>query len=136
MQIKEVINVIENLAPISFQESYDNTGMQVGNISREINSILLTLDVTEETINEAVENKIDLIISHHPVIFNGIKKLSGRNATERIVIKAIKNDIAIYSCHTNIDSAWNGVNIKLAEKFGLQNIKILKTISGNLRGVL
>lgn len=133
MKIKDIIKVIEDLAPVSFQESYDNTGMQIGNTDKEINSVLLTLDVTEATINEAIENKTELIISHHPLIFSGIKKLSGKNSTERIVIKAIKNDIAIYSCHTNIDSAWNGVNIKLAEKLGLQNIKILKPVSGNLK---
>jgi dinuclear metal center YbgI/SA1388 family protein len=133
MRIKDIISVIEELAPVSFQESYDNTGMQIGSIENGTNSILLTLDVTEDTINEAIENKNDLIISHHPLIFSGIKKLAGRNSTERIVIKAIKNDISIYSCHTNIDSTWDGVNIKLAQKFGLQNIKILKTTSGSLK---
>lgn len=133
MKIKDIIKVIEDLAPLSFQEPYDNTGMQIGSSDKEINSVLLTLDVTEDTINEAIENKTDLIISHHPLIFSGIKKLSGKNSTERIVIKAIKNDIAIYSCHTNIDSAWQGVNIKLAEKLGLQKIKILKPVTGNLK---
>jgi dinuclear metal center YbgI/SA1388 family protein len=136
MKIKDIISVIEELAPVSFQESYDNTGMQIGNNDKEINSVLLTLDVTEDTINEAIANKNDLIISHHPLIFSGIKKLSGRNSTERIVIKAIKNDIAIYSCHTNIDSAWNGVNVKLAEILGLHNVKILKPISGNLKKLI
>ncbi len=133
MKIKALIAEIERIAPLSFQESYDNSGIQVGNIDNETNSVLLTLDVNEQVVDEAIKKKSSLIISHHPIIFNGLKKLVGKNSTERTVIKAIKNDIAIYSCHTNLDSAWNGVNIKLAEKLGLKSIKILKSVSGTLK---
>lgn len=133
MKIKDIIQVIEKLAPLSFQESYDNAGLQVGNPEKEIKAVLLTLDITEEVIEEAKRKKADLIICHHPVIFGGIKKLTGRNAAERIIINAIKNDIAIYASHTNLDSTWGGVNIKLAEKLGLKNISILKQVSGTLK---
>jgi len=133
MKIKEIITEIEKIAPLSFQETYDNSGIQVGNIDNETNSVLITLDVTEYVVDEAINLKSSLIISHHPLIFNGIKKLTGKSTTERAIIKAIKNDITIYSCHTNLDSAWNGVNIRLAEKLGLKNIKILKNVSGTLK---
>ncbi len=133
MNIKEIIAEIEKIAPISFQEPYDNTGLQIGNIENETNSALLTLDVNEHTIDEAIQLKSKLIISHHPLIFNGLKKISGKSTNERIIINAIKNDITIYSCHTNIDTAWNGVNIKLAEILELKEIKILKQFSGTLK---
>lgn len=133
MKIKEIIAEIEKLAPISFQEQYDNTGVQIGNIENETSSVILTLDVNEQVVDEAITNKSSLIISHHPLIFNGLKKIVGRNTAEKAIIKAIKNDITIYSCHTNIDSAWNGVNIKLSEKLGLKEIKILKPINDTLK---
>lgn len=133
MQIKDIIQIIEKLAPLSFQESYDNAGLQVGNPEKEVNAVLLSIDITEEVIEEAKRKKTDLIICHHPVIFGSIKKLTGRNATERIVMDALKNEIAIYACHTNLDSTWGGVNIKLAEKLGLKNISILKPVSGTLK---
>jgi len=136
MKIKEIIAVIEELAPVSYQESYDNTGMQIGNPDKEINSVLLTLDVTEKVVSEAIGKKAGLIISHHPVIFGQINKISGHTVAERIIIKAIKNDIAIYSCHTNLDSTWNGLNIKLAEKLGLTDVKILKPVTGTLKKIV
>lgn len=133
MKIKEIIKVIEESAPLTFQENYDNAGMQVGNYEQEAESVLLALDVTEEVLKEAVLKKAGLIISHHPVIFGRINKLTGKTLSERIVIEAIKNNIAIYSAHTNLDSSWNGVNIKLAEKLGLVNISVLKPVSGTLK---
>ncbi len=133
MKIKEIIKVIEEIAPLSFQESYDNAGMQVGSPEQEVESVLLTLDITEEVLQEAAQKKAGLIISHHPLIFGGIKKLTGKTSSERIVIEAIKNNIAVYSAHTNLDSSWNGVNIKLAEKIGLTNISVLKPVSGTLK---
>lgn len=133
MKIKDIIQVIEKLAPLSFQESYDNAGLQVGSPENEIKAVLLTVDVTEEIIEEAKRKNADLIICHHPVIFGGIKKLTGKNAVERIIIEAVKNNIAIYASHTNLDSAWGGVNIRLAEKLGLKEISILKPVSGTLK---
>lgn len=133
MKIKEIISQIEKFAPLSFQESYDNAGIQVGNVENEISAALLTLDVTEKVMKEAVDKKAGLIVSHHPVIFGGIKKLTGKNESERVVIEAVKNNIAIYSAHTNLDSAWNGINMVLAKKLGLENASVLKTVSGSLK---
>lgn len=136
MKIKKIISEIEKIVPLSFQESYDNSGIQTGNINSETNSVLLTLDVTENVVDEAIKLKSSLIISHHPLIFNGLKKLTGNTASERAIIKAIKNDITIYSSHTNMDSAWNGLNIKLAEKIELKNIKILKKVCRTLKKIV
>ena len=133
MKIKEIVLRIEELAPLSFQESYDNAGMQVGDVENEISSVLLTLDVTEEVIDEAINKQAGLIISHHPLIFGGIKKLTGKSLTERIVIKAVKNNIAIYSAHTNLDSAWNGINTQLATQLNLEGISILQHTVGALK---
>ena len=133
MKIKEIISRIEEFAPLSYQENYDNAGIQVGNIDAEVDSVLLTLDITEEVLKEAIEKKAGLIISHHPLIFGGIKKLTGKNSSERIILEAIKNNIAIYSAHTNLDSTWNGVNVILAKKLGLENISVLKPVSGTLK---
>lgn len=125
MKIKEVIQVLEEMAPLSLQESFDNAGLQVGDPDTEVSSCLICLDVTEEVIDEAISEKCNLIISHHPLIFKGIKSLTGANYIERCIIKACRNDLSIYSAHTNIDNAWNGVNFKIAEKIGLTNVKIL-----------
>ena len=97
--------------------------LQVGSPEKEITSALITLDVTEEVIDEAIANKCDLIISHHPLIFNGIKSITGKSFTERIIYKAVKHDIAIYSAHTNLDVFSNGVSRKMAEKLGLEEYK-------------
>jgi dinuclear metal center YbgI/SA1388 family protein len=133
MQLKEITSLIESFAPLSYQESYDNSGLIIGLPETEINSILLTIDVTEEVIDEAIKLGANCIISHHPLIFSGIKKITGNTYIERCIIKAIQNNIAIYSAHTNIDSVINGVNNKIAEKLGLKNKKILQPIKGDLR---
>lgn len=125
MQVKDVTNAIEAIAPLVYQESYDNCGIQVGDSNMEVTGTLLTLDVTEEVIDEAISRNCNLIIAHHPLIFSGLKKIMGRNYVERIVIKAIKNDITIYAAHTNLDNMLDGVNDKIAEKLGLINKKIL-----------
>ena len=123
--IKEITNTIEEFAPLSYQESYDNCGLLVGNAEANCTGVLLSLDCTEEVLEEAIKEKCNLIISHHPVLFSGIKKITGADATQRILIKAIQNNIALYAAHTNVDNVRNGVNYKIAEKLGLINIKIL-----------
>src|SRR3954462_8218212 len=123
--IKEVITHLESIAPLAYQESYDNAGLITGNMNTPVNGILLCLDSTEEVIDEAIKNNCNLVIAHHPIIFSGLKKINGKNYVERTIIKAIKNDIAIYAIHTNLDNIKKGVNNKIAEKIGLQNLQML-----------
>jgi dinuclear metal center YbgI/SA1388 family protein len=131
MLLKQIISFLEKEVPLSYQESYDNSGLQVGDINMKIRAALITIDVTEEVLDEAKAMGANLIISHHPVIFSGIKSLCGRNMTERILIRCIKNNIALYSMHTNLDAVLNGVNFKIAEKIGLKNCCVLVPQSGN-----
>ncbi|MCP9754933.1 Nif3-like dinuclear metal center hexameric protein, partial [Lacihabitans sp. CCS-44] len=132
MTIKELTDYLEKIAPLSYQEDYDNCGLIVGDSNAEITNVLVSLDVTLEVIEEAIAKKCNLIIAHHPLIFKGLKKLNGKNYIEKSVIKAIKNDIAIYAIHTNLDNITNGVNFKIAEKLNLQNVSILKPKSDTL----
>ncbi|OYT12462.1 MAG: Nif3-like dinuclear metal center hexameric protein [Bacteroidetes bacterium 4572_112] len=132
MKLKKIISSIESYAPLSLQESYDNAGLIVGSANADIDKALICFDVTEEVIEEAISIGANLIISHHPIIFGGIKKLNGKNYVERIVIKAIKNDIALYAAHTNLDNIINGTNKILADKLGLKNIKTLNPQRGIL----
>jgi len=125
MKVSQVIETLEDFAPLALQESFDNSGVQVGDISQEVKGILLCLDVTEEVLEEALKMDLNLIISHHPLLFGPIKKLTGRTYIERCVAKACKNDLVIYSAHTNADNALGGLNFYLAEKLGLQNFRIL-----------
>ncbi len=125
-QLKEIIEVIESFAPVSFQEDYDNSGLQTGYPQMEINGALVTLDVTEKVIAEAIEKGCNLIVSHHPLTLKGIRSITGKTEPERIIIAAIQNNIAIYSAHTNLDRVENGVSTILAHKLGLENIKILQ----------
>jgi dinuclear metal center YbgI/SA1388 family protein len=130
--VKDFTSCLEGFAPLSFQESYDNSGMQVGSLDSDVAGVLLAIDVTEDVVDEAVSLGCNLIIVHHPLIFGGLKRLLGNNMVERVVIKAIKNNISIYACHTNIDNAWNGVSFKMAEKLNLSNLKVLRPLSGAL----
>lgn len=123
--IKEVTQYIETIAPLALQESYDNAGLLVGDANKIVNKILITLDMTEAVIDEAKAAGCNLIVAHHPIIFKGLKKLTGSNYVERTVIKAIKEDIALYACHTNLDNVKHGVNTKIAEKLALHNLNIL-----------
>ncbi|MEP6465556.1 MAG: Nif3-like dinuclear metal center hexameric protein [Parafilimonas sp.] len=125
MKITEVINVLENLAPPVLQEDYDNAGLLTGDINWNCTGILCTLDVTEEIVAEAISNSCNLIVAHHPVIFKGLKKITGKNYVEKTIIKAIKNDVAIYAIHTNLDNIIEGVNGKIADKLNLINRQIL-----------
>lgn len=134
--IKKVIEVLEKKAPLSLQESYDNAGLSVGDMETEVKGVLVSLDCTEEVIDEAIDLNCNLIITHHPLIFSPLKKLTGSNYVERCIIKAIQNNIAIYSSHTNLDSVTAGVNGKIAEKLGLSDIKILSPSKGKLRKIV
>jgi len=125
MKISQIIETLENFAPLDWQESFDNSGLQVGDSSQKVKGILLCLDVTEDVLEEAMKLDCNLIISHHPLLFKPIKKLTGKTYIERCVIKACKNDLVIYAAHTNIDNAFGGLNYYLAEKLGLQNLRIL-----------
>jgi dinuclear metal center YbgI/SA1388 family protein len=126
MIIRQVIDVLEDFAPLALQEAYDNSGLQTGDVSRKLRGILLCLDVTPEVLDEAIELDCNLIVSHHPLLFHPLRALTGRTYIERCVIKACKNDLVLYAAHTNLDNAWGGVNFHLAEKIGLQNIRFLK----------
>ena len=132
MKLSELCSFLDTAVPLSFQEGYDNSGLQVGLPEKEIASALITLDVTEKVIDEAIQKDCGIVISHHPLIFSGIKKITGRSAAERILFRAIKNDIAVYSSHTNLDIMSEGVSRKMAQKLGLQNIKVLKPLKGKL----
>ncbi|MBI1770443.1 MAG: Nif3-like dinuclear metal center hexameric protein [Bacteroidetes bacterium] len=124
--IKNVTDHLESLAPRSYQEDYDNSGLLTGDSSAPVKGVLVTLDCIEEVVDEAIQNNCNLIVAHHPIIFRGLKRITGQNYVERTIIKAIKNDIAIYAVHTNLDNVHAGVNKKIAEKIGLKNLKILK----------
>lgn len=126
MQIREITNYLESLAPISSQESYDNSGLIVGDPTMEVSNVLLSLDCVEATVEEAIEKGCELIIAHHPIVFRGLKKLNGKNYIERTVLKAIKNDIAIYAIHTNLDNYRFGVNHEIGRRIGLKNVRVLE----------
>jgi len=133
MRIKEITNYIESIAPLSYQESYDNAGLIVGNGSDKTNGALITLDVTESVIDEAIKLNFNLIIAHHPLIFHGLKKINSSTEIGRCLIKAIRNNIAIYAAHTNLDNVKGGVNNKICEKIGLTNCRMLKPFNDKLR---
>ena len=132
MQIKDLLSEIETFAPLPYQESYDNCGIQTGNADQACTGALLTLDVTEAVMEEAIQRGCNLIIAHHPLIFSGLKSITGKNYVERILIKAIKNDITIYAAHTNMDNIAAGVNKKICDKLGLENTQILQPLRGRL----
>jgi dinuclear metal center YbgI/SA1388 family protein len=125
MKIKEVTDYLESIAPKAYQEGYDNAGLLTGNYNTKVTGILTTLDCTEEVVQEAIDRNHNLIVAHHPVIFKGLKKLTGSNYVERTLIKALKNDIAIYAIHTNLDNVLSGVNKKIADKIGLTKCSVL-----------
>ncbi|AKD05816.1 Nif3-like dinuclear metal center hexameric protein [Pontibacter korlensis] len=124
-KIHEVTHLLEQLAPLRYQESYDNAGLQTGDANAEVTGVLVTLDCTEAVLEEAIERGCNLVVAHHPVIFKGLKQLTGKSYVERSIIKAIQNNIAIYASHTNLDNVLNGVNTKIADKLGLQQQRIL-----------
>ena len=125
MRIKDITDYLETIAPLHYQENYDNSGLIVGDKNAPVKKILITLDAIEEVVDEAIKEKCQLIIAHHPIVFSGLKKLNGKNYVERVVIKAIKNNIAIYAIHTNYDNVIDGVNAKICERLGLVDCEIL-----------
>lgn len=134
-QLSAIIQALESFAPLELQESYDNCGLIVGSVDQSVDSALVCLDCTEAVLEEAIQSNCQLIIAHHPPVFSGLKKITGKNATERILIQAIRHQIAIYAMHTNLDNVRNGVNAKIAEKLGLTNLQILEPLSGKLRKI-
>ncbi|WP_343531120.1 Nif3-like dinuclear metal center hexameric protein [Pedobacter sp.] len=133
MKLKKLIESLEQWAPLNYQEDYDNAGLIVGSPDDEIHAALVSLDCTEQIVDEAIEKHCNLIISHHPIVFKGLKKLNGKNYVERVVMKAIKNNIALYAIHTNLDSVATGVNAKICERLGVENTQILVPKSGILK---
>lgn len=125
MKLYEIISVLEEMAPTPYAEDFDNVGLLVGDANQEINGILVCHDALESVIDEAITEKCNLIVCFHPIIFSGMKKITGKNYVERAVLKAIKNDIAIYSVHTALDNHKNGVNKIMCDALGIQNPKIL-----------
>lgn len=132
MKVKDILAAINEWAPFSLQESYDNSGLIVGNPDKEIDKVLVTFDVTEEVLEEAIAMKAQIIVSHHPIVFKGLKRLTGSTYVERVVIKAIQNDIALLAVHTNLDNVLHGTNSILAEKLGLKNIRSLNPMQDHL----
>src|SRR5690606_15996544 len=133
MIIKEVIDILEELAPLDYAEDFDNVGLLVGNADNTVSGILVTLDTLENVVEEAITKKCNLIVSFNPIIFGGLKKITGSNYVQRAVIKAIKHDIAIYSMHTALDNSNKGVNAKICEVLGLQNTSILIPQKGSIK---
>ena len=133
MKIKNITQCLEELAPLSLQEDYDNAGLLTGNADWDCTGAMVCLDVTEAVIQEAIDRKFNLVIAHHPIIFKGLKKINGKNFVENCLIKAIKNDVAIYAIHTNLDNVLQGVNLKIAEKLGLEYFAALIPKDGLLK---
>ncbi len=133
MKIKEIIQVLEAYAPLPYQESYDNAGLIFGDPSWEVTNVLLTLDATEAVIDEAIERGCNLVVAHHPIVFSGLKKINGRSYVERVAIKAIKHDIAVYAAHTNLDNVRNGVCARMADRLGLEGCRVLQPRTGLLK---
>ena len=125
MIVQDVINHLEALSPLAYAEDFDNVGLLVGNKNNPLTGVLVTLDTLEGVLDEAIENKCNLIVSFHPIIFKGLKKLTGKTYVERVVMKAIKHDIAIFSMHTALDNAWQGVNDMICNQLALTNKRIL-----------
>ena len=132
MKIRQVLDALEQFAPLPLQESWDNAGLQLGLTEADVSGALLCLDVNEKIVDEAIRKGCNLIVSHHPLLFRGLKQISGSDYVQRCVIKALKNDVVVVSMHTNMDNALGGVNWKIAERLGLQNSRFFaqKTIDG------
>jgi dinuclear metal center YbgI/SA1388 family protein len=133
MKLSELTNYLESLAPLAYQEDYDNSGLIVGHPDKEITQALVSLDCTEAVVDDAIAKGCQVIISHHPIVFKGLKKLNGKTYVERVIEKAIKNNIAIYAIHTNLDHVSMGVNARICETLGLTDTRILAPKHGMLK---
>jgi len=136
MKLKEIISVFDEIVPIAYQEDYDNSGLTVGNSDMDVSAALLCIDVTVAVVEEALRLGANLVISHHPVLFNPLKRITGKNYTEKIILLAIRNNIAIYCAHTNLDNIFSGVNNKICQKLGIQNVKILTPLQNSLKKLI
>lgn len=130
MTAGDVAEAIEGFAPLALQAGYDNAGLQVGDPSAPVGAVLLCLDVTEEVLDEAVRRQCDMVVSHHPLIFRGLKSLTGADRTQRLVMRALAAGLAVYSAHTNLDSAWNGVSHEMAHMLGVTELEVLEPAEG------
>lgn len=133
LKVKDIIAHLESVAPLVYQENYDNAGLLTGHSEMPVKGVLVTLDCTEAVVDEALARGCNLIVAHHPIIFGGLKKLNGKNYVERTVIKAIRNEVAIYAIHTNLDNVHHGVNRKIAERIGLKHTRVLAPKNGLLK---
>src|ERR1700742_1905742 len=133
MKLSQLTAYLETLAPLAYQEDYDNSGLIVGHPEQEIHNALISLDCTEAIVEEAITTNCQVIISHHPIVFKGLKKFNGKTYVERVVEKAIRNNIALYAIHTNLDNILPGVNAKICETLGLENCRILSPKHGLLK---
>ncbi|MEM8523223.1 MAG: Nif3-like dinuclear metal center hexameric protein [Bacteroidota bacterium] len=137
MKLKNLIQYLETVAPPQYQESYDNAGLIVGDGSQKIKGVLTCLDSTEAVLDEAIQLGCNVVVAHHPIVFKGLKSITGRNYVERVILKAIKNDIAIYAIHTNLDNIYSqGVNTRIAERLDLQETRVLAPKAVNKKLIL
>ena len=126
MKIRELTDYLESIAPLHLQESYDNAGLLTGKFEWDVSGVMTALDATEAVIDEAIEKGCNAIVSHHPIIFKGVKKVNGYHYIEKVIIKAIKNDIALYAIHTNLDNVLkDGVSTEMCKRLNLSDVKIL-----------
>jgi len=135
MKIAELIRFLESKAPLSLQESYDNAGLICGNTADEVKGVLVALDCTEDVVEEAIRKGCNVIVSHHPIVFKGIKEITGANYVERTLLTAIRHEVALYAIRTNLDHVHDGVNARFAKRLGLQNTRILQPKSGLLKKI-
>ncbi|MGH1385600.1 Nif3-like dinuclear metal center hexameric protein [Kordia sp.] len=133
MKVQDIISHIEELCPLAYAEDFDNVGLLVGNSQQEVSGVLISLDTLENVVDEAIEKKCNMIVSFHPIIFSGLKKITGKTYVERVVLKAIKHDIAIYAMHTALDNSWNGVSDRMCDELGLTNKSILIPQKGTIK---
>ena len=133
MKLSLLTDYLENLAPLAYQEDYDNAGLIVGRPDQEVSQVLISLDCTEAVVDEAIANNCQVIVSHHPIVFKGLKKFNSKTYVERVVEKAIRNNIGLYAIHTNLDNMMAGVNAKICETLDLQNCRILAPKTGLLK---
>src|ERR1700761_5724895 len=124
MKLSQLTNYLETIAPLAYQEDYDNAGLIVGNPDQDVRQVLISLDCTEAVVDEAITANCQVIVSHHPIVFRGLKRFNSKTYVERVVEKAIRNNIALYAIHTNLDSIMGGVNTKICETLGLTNVRI------------
>lgn len=132
MKVADIVNYLESTFPLSLQESYDNAGLICGRMEQEVTGVLLCLDSIEATVDEAIAKKCELIIAHHPIVFKGLKKITGATYVERVIEKCIQHRISLYAIHTNLDNHIDGVNAEIAKRIGLSNTRILRPMSNQL----